>query len=33
MLHLIKLCVGCDSLDDLASWQKQRLKEKKAKGQ
>ncbi len=33
MLHLIKLCVGCDSLDDLASWQKQRLKEKRAKGQ
>ena len=33
MLHLIKLCVGCDSLQDLAAWQKQRLKEKKAKGQ
>jgi hypothetical protein len=33
MLHLIKLCVGCDSLQDLAGWQKQRLKEKKAKGQ
>jgi hypothetical protein len=33
MLHLIKLCVGCDSLQDLADWQKQRLKEKKAKGQ
>lgn len=33
MLHLIKLCVGCDSLDDLAAWQKLRLKEKKAKGQ
>ena len=33
MLHLIKLCVGCDSLQDLESWQKQRLKEKKAKGQ
>ena len=33
MLHLIKLCVGCDSLEDLAAWQKQRLKEKKAKGQ
>jgi hypothetical protein len=33
MLHLIKLCVGCDSLQDLADWQKQRLKEKKTKGQ
>jgi len=33
MLHLIKLCVGCESLQDLAVWQKQRLKEKRAKGQ
>src|SRR3954465_12335370 len=33
MLHLIKLCVGCDSLQDLAGWQKQRLKEKKARSQ
>ena len=33
MLHLIKLCVGCDSLQELADWQKQRLKEKRAKGQ
>lgn len=32
-LHIIKLCVGCDSLSDLADWQKQRLKEKRAKGQ
>jgi hypothetical protein len=24
-LHLIKLCVGCDSVEDLAAWQKQRL--------
>ena len=32
-LHIIKLCVGCDSLAELASWQKQRLKEKRAKGQ
>lgn len=31
-LHIIKLCVGCDSLQDLADWQKQRLKEKRAKG-
>ena len=33
MLHIIKLAVGVDSLADLAQWQKQRLKEKKAKGQ
>ena len=32
-LHIIKLCVGCDSLTELANWQKQRLKEKRAKGQ
>jgi len=32
-LHIIKLCVGCDSLSDLADWQKKRLKEKRAKGQ
>ena len=25
-LHLIKLCVGCDSVSDLESWIKQRLK-------
>jgi len=31
-LHIIKLCVGCDSLAELAAWQKQRLKEKRAKG-
>jgi len=24
-LHLIKLCVGADSIDDLAQWQKDRL--------
>jgi hypothetical protein len=33
MLHLIKLCVGIESLEELAAWQKKRLKEKKAKGQ
>jgi len=33
MLHLIKLCVGVDSLKDLAAYQKKRLKEKRAKGQ
>ncbi|MDP2411855.1 MAG: DUF1489 family protein [Pseudolabrys sp.] len=32
-LHLIKLCVGCDSVADLDGWIKQKLKEKKAKGQ
>jgi len=31
-LHIIKLCVGCDSLSELADWQKKRLKEKHAKG-
>ncbi len=31
-LHLIKLSVGSESLDDLVLWQKQRLKEKKAQG-
>jgi len=24
MLHLIKLCVGCDSIEDLAEWQRKR---------
>jgi hypothetical protein len=33
MLHLIKLCVGVESLEELARWQKQRLAEKKKKGQ
>lgn len=33
MLNLIKLCVGVDSLQELADWQKRRLKEKRAKGQ
>ncbi len=32
-LHIIKLCVGCDSVAELAAWQKSRLKEKRAKGQ
>jgi hypothetical protein len=31
-IHLIKLSVGPDSLDDLAAWQKQRIKELKAAG-
>ena len=32
-LHLIKLCVGCDSVADLESWIKQKLKEKTRRGQ
>jgi hypothetical protein len=32
MLHLIKLCVGADSVEELASWQRRRLKELRAKG-
>jgi hypothetical protein len=32
-LHLIKLCVGCDSIEDLRSWQKERLAGFKKRGQ
>jgi len=32
-LHLVKLCVGCDSVADLEDWIKQKLKEKKRRGQ
>ena len=32
-LHLIKLCVGCDTVADLEDWIKQKLKEKKRRGQ
>ncbi len=32
-LHLIKLCVGCDSVADLKGWIKERLAEKKRRGQ
>jgi hypothetical protein len=32
-LHLIKLCVGCDSAAELAGWIKQRMKQKKARGE
>ncbi|MBV9953939.1 MAG: DUF1489 domain-containing protein [Pseudolabrys sp.] len=32
-LHMIKLCVGCDSIQDLEEWVEQKLKEKKRKGQ
>jgi len=28
-LHIIKLCVGCDSIEDLASWQAQRIRDQK----
>jgi hypothetical protein len=28
-LHLIKLCVGCDSVQDLEGWIKQKLKDKR----
>ena len=31
-LHLIKLCVGADSIADLADWQKQRAAERKKNG-
>lgn len=31
-LHLIKLCVGAESIESLASWQAKRLKEMKSKG-
>ena len=30
-LHIIKLCVGVDSLEELADWQKKRLAERKKK--
>jgi len=32
-LHLIKLCVGCDSIEDLASWQAERLKAMRKAGE
>ena len=28
-LHIIKLCVGCDSIEDLAEWQAQRIKDQR----
>jgi hypothetical protein len=31
-LHIVKLCVGCDSLADLSAWQKRRLAQQRAKG-
>ena len=32
MLHLIKLCVGCDSVRDLEDWIKEKLKSRGANG-
>ena len=32
-LHIIKLCVGAESIDDLAAWQEDRLAEQKRAGQ
>jgi hypothetical protein len=32
MLHMIKLCVGADSIEDLAQWQAGRLRAQKAAG-
>ena len=32
-LHLIKLCVGCDSVRDLQDWIKQKLKDKRRRGE
>jgi hypothetical protein len=32
-LHIIKLCVGCDSIEDLREWQEERLAEKRRKGE
>ena len=33
VLHLIKLCVGAESIDDLAKWQKRRRQERKKRGE
>lgn len=32
-LHLVKLCVGCDSIEDLARWQAERLKQRRKAGE
>jgi hypothetical protein len=32
-LHLVKLCVGAASIDDLAAWQKERLAERRKAGE
>ncbi len=31
-LHLIKLCVGCDSVRDLSDWIRQKLRERRKQG-
>jgi hypothetical protein len=31
-LHIVKLCVGCESVEDLAVWQKKRLAEQRKRG-
>jgi hypothetical protein len=31
-LHILKLCVGCDSVEDLAGWQAARVAEARASG-
>jgi hypothetical protein len=31
-LHLIKLCVGCDSVEDLQDWIREKLKDRKKRG-
>jgi hypothetical protein len=31
-LHIVKLCVGAESVEDLAAWQKKRLDQQKARG-
>ena len=32
-LNIIKLCVGATSIEDLAQWQKERLRDQKARGE
>ena len=32
-VHLIKLCVGCDSPEDLRQWQEERLAERRKRGE
>lgn len=33
VLHLVKLCVGADSIEDLSSWQSERLKARRKAGE
>ena len=32
-LHIVKLCVGVDEVDELAAWQKQRAAQRRAAGE